>query len=168
MSAGVPPLPERPPLPDLDAVGDDGVAFTYGRRWDDGPADDAYSHVSHPERFAGLHDVGRALVAHVVDTYEVEATPVDRLGPPDGDGQRLVEGWRLSPGPRRGSLTIGLSDFPGVLTATGSAVTEGFPACGCDACDESAEATAERLEDAVARAVRGWPRRSVGEAGRAS
>jgi hypothetical protein len=160
---------QRPQLPDLTAVDEHGAAFTYGRRWVDGPSDDAYSRTSHLERFAPLHDVARALVAHLVETYEVEVEPVDRVGRPDAVAQPVVEGWRLTPAPGQAVVTIGLTDFPGVMVETGLLGSAGVPHCGCDACDESAEGSADSFEQTVFDAVLGpfreWSRPSRDRSG---
>ena len=50
----------------------DGQVIDYGNRWDASPPEDTYSVDTHPERFAPLHTVADALIAHLRDTYDVE------------------------------------------------------------------------------------------------
>jgi hypothetical protein len=51
----------RPVLPTSTHYSPDGEPIQYGQRWgEDGPPSDTYSVLSHPERFAGLHDVALA------------------------------------------------------------------------------------------------------------
>jgi hypothetical protein len=148
MPAYVRPVVDAPP-----ALGDDGVP--YGSRWDaaDGPSEAAYTRTSHLERFAPLHAVADALVAHLAATHEVTAVegPDPALADPHPDAVRSV---RLAPRDGTGRiLTLEWTSFPGVMLHSGRRMTEAFPACGCDACDERWEELADDLEDAVLTAA---------------
>jgi hypothetical protein len=150
----VPPY-VRPAIAPAPALDDAGVP--YGSRWgDDGPPDSAYSVTSHLERFAPLHAVADALVAHLAATHDVTAFEGADPGirDPHPDAVRTV---RLVPRvPRDGGRELALeyTAFPGVIVHVPGPRPAALPAsahppCGCDACDDSWEDVAERLEDEV-------------------
>lgn len=127
----------------------EGEPLPYGRRWDaDGPPSDSYSVDSHPERFAGLHAVARALIDYVsavydVDVHEDPAHAADLLR----DARNVAKAVQVTP--RRygaASLTFVLTGYPGVMVHAGVLHDFPFPVCGCDACDETAETAADRME----------------------
>ncbi|MEE6281396.1 DUF6226 family protein [Georgenia sunbinii] len=135
-----------------------GGVIAYGDRWGDGsPPEDSYSVTDHPERFAPLHPVADALVDHLVATYDVEvlddvATAGDLLRPPD-DAVRSV---RLSPrAADAASLTVVWTLDPAVVVHAGLLHDFGFPACACDACDETWQTQATELELHVTAVVAG-------------
>jgi len=139
----------RPAIDAPPAIADDGIP--YGSRWDaaDGPPEDAYSRTSRTERFAPLHAVADALVAHLAATHDVTATagPDPSLADPHPDAVRTV---RLAP--RDGSgrvLALEWTSFPGVSLHSGQPLPLAFPPCGCDACDDRWEEVADQLEEAV-------------------
>jgi hypothetical protein len=145
-----------PPLPAGRWLDDDGHEIPFGTRWGTGgPPEEAYSRVTHPERYAPLHAVADALVAHLVAEYDCVAEQVAtephelravRLQPASGQGFRLA--W---------------TDFPGVRAGLGGEVDEAAPLCGCDACDEPLEGAAAEICDRVlafvTRGVALWPAR---------
>lgn len=143
----------RPPLPArVHRTPEGDPVSPRGDRWGaEGPPEDAYGAVSHPERFAGLHLVAAALVEHLVSVYDVDAETdlscaADLLWRPDD----VVAATRLTPRrPDAAPLTIVLTGFPGVVVHAGVLMDMPFPVCGCDACDETAESEAERLEQFV-------------------
>ena len=53
------------------------------------------------------------------------------------------------------AITIAFSKFPGLSVRFGRWVTMGFPACGCDACNERVEDEIERLRVRVDDLVAG-------------
>ncbi|MET1088309.1 MAG: DUF6226 family protein [Arthrobacter sp.] len=139
----------RPPLPTTVYYSPEGEPIPYGRQWgDDGPRADSYSVDSHPERFAGLHAVARALIDRLAAVYDVDVDegPV-HAGEILLDVQNVLDSVRVTPR-RRGaaSLTFVLTGYPGVVVHAGELHDFPFPVCGCDACDETAETTAGRLE----------------------
>lgn len=140
----------------VDAAGE---PIPYGDRWGvDGPPERTYSRTRHPERFEPLIAVSRALVDHLDATYDVDVEVSDGL-PDDAPetirefehGQvRVVRTTTVVP--RHGlcaPLVIAETSFPSVLVAMGAAGLERAPACGCDACDESLENSAEELENLI-------------------
>lgn len=139
----------RPPLPTTAYYSPEGAPVPYGGRWGaDGPAPDSYSVDSHPERFAGLHVVALALIDHLSVLYDVD---VDS-SPAHAAGLQMVardvlQAIRVTPR-RSGAapLTFVLTRYPGVLIHAGLLHDFAFPACGCDACDDTAETVADRME----------------------
>ncbi|BCW65302.1 hypothetical protein NicSoilB4_00650 [Arthrobacter sp. NicSoilB4] len=139
----------RPHLPQMTYFSPEGRPIPYGRQWgDDGPDPDSYSVDSHPERFAGLHGVARALIDHLRDVYDVDVDddPV-HAGEMLLDVKDVLESVKVTPR-RSGAapLTFVLTGYPGVAVHAGVLHDFPFPVCGCDACDETVETTADRLE----------------------
>lgn len=142
----------RPDLPTTTYYSADGEPIPYGRQWGaEGPDPDSYSVDSHPERFAGLHVVAHALMDHLATAYDVEvhedpAHARDLLI----DVRDVLHAVRVTP--RRSgaaALTFVLTGYPGVVVHAGVLHDFPFPVCGCDACDETAETTADRMERLV-------------------
>ena len=139
----------RPPLPAATYYAREGEPIPYGRQWGaDGPDPDSYSVDSHPERFAGLHVVARALIDHLAAVYDVDVQddPV-HAGEIVVDVKDVLEAVKVSPrNPGAPALTFVLTGYPGVVVHAGVLHDFPFPVCGCDACDETVETTADRLE----------------------
>lgn len=144
MAGWVRPVVELPPFVDAD-----GREIPYGQRWSPGsPPDDSYSVVSHPERFAPLHTVADALVAHLRTEYDVAVDEdpgrVRDLRTPRPDALRAV---RITPGdPACARLTVVFTAFPGLVLHAGVLHDFPFPRCACDACDSNWEEEADELE----------------------
>jgi hypothetical protein len=144
--------PERafalPPVVDPVFLDDDERPIRYGSRWPDGPPEEAYSRVSHPERFTPLRDVVAALSVYLEAEFEVHTTRTD-------EGVRLV--------PEAGaSLRLDVDRDGIVRMRAGELVDQYFPDCGCDACDETASGQAHVLVDHVLSIAGGglverWP-----------
>jgi len=142
----------RPPLPASTFYSAAEEPVRYGDRWGaDSPDPDTYGVDSHPERFAGLHDVARALVEHLAAVYDVDV---------DEDPVHARELLREVPDVRTAvritprtsgaaPLTLVWTGYPGIMVHAGVLHDFPFPVCGCDACDETAETTADRLERLV-------------------
>lgn len=135
------PVPfARPELAIPEFVHEDGRIIEYGSRWAGGsPPDDAYSRVSHPERFAPVLTVVDALVDHLETWYEVD---VDRRS--DEPEMRVVH---LQP-PTGAPMTI-TARAEAVEIEAGALFRETVPGCTCDACDETAETVADQLEETL-------------------
>lgn len=126
----------RPDLPETTHRDDDGQVIRYGSRWAGPAPDDAYERVSHPERFAPLASVAEALVAHLSAAYVVDVVRT-REGEVTTIRLRPTQGAPVA-------LTVGAD---GVGVHAGARYRARVPDCACDACDESLEGAATRLED---------------------
>jgi hypothetical protein len=141
-----------------------GNVIEYGNRWPDGPPEEAYGATTNLERFAPLHQVAAHLVEDLINTYQVSASEAPDLARAlDGEPPDFVHLVRLSPHSEDGdTLTVVFTSFPGVVIYVSSLFSEAFPACGCDACDDTSEDVAESLVErvlALASGTRGWSRR---------
>jgi len=118
-------------------------------RWGaEGPPLEAYSRVTNAERFAPLHVVAAELLDELELKFDVERAQGYGLD------SELEEGWKPARPPvtlvprdvRAGPLVVGFSVFPGLRIRFGRWCMMAFPACGCDACDETAESESEQLK----------------------
>jgi hypothetical protein len=164
----------RPVVAPRTFLDDDGRPIAYGTRWsDDGPPEESYSAESHLERFAPLHDVADALVSHLRETFDVSVRESDG---PGEEGRRSfgrsVDSF-ADPATRSVLLTPSLdsaaplevvfTDHPGIAVRAGVLYESTLPPCGCDACDETWQSAAERLESLVLSVVSGGFREWVGK-----
>jgi hypothetical protein len=143
------PLYVRPALPEATYYSEDGTPIPYGRRWGDGgPDSESYSVDSHPERFAGLHLVARALIAHLTVVYDVEVHEDPALAAELlREARDVLEAVKVTPrSTGAASLTFVLTGYPGLMVHAGVLHDFSFPVCGCDACDETVQTAADRLE----------------------
>jgi hypothetical protein len=144
----------------------DGQVIDYGNRWGGSPPEDTYSVETHPERFAPLHTVAEALIAHLRDTYDVEVdegveTAADLLRPAYHEVVRAV---RIRPdGLACASLTFVFTAYPGIYMHAGLLNDFQYPVCGCDACDSTWDYEAGELEKQVQAVVTGQYRESIGQ-----
>lgn len=129
----------RPDLPRREFRDDDGRVIDYGHRWPDGPPEEAYSRVTHPERFAPLLLVVDALLEYLVVNY---VTAVDRSTLPDGT-------QRIALHPSTGAAVTITTTAESARIDAGALFRERMPDCTCDACDETAESEADRLEETL-------------------
>jgi hypothetical protein len=139
----------RPHLPATTYYSREGKPIPYGRQWGaDGPAPESYGVDSHPERFAGLHLVARALIEHLAAVYDVEVQEDPaHAGELLREARDVLQAVKVTPRHSGAApLTFVLTGYPGVMVHAGVLHDFPFPACGCDACDETAETTADRLE----------------------
>ncbi|MCR2809265.1 MULTISPECIES: DUF6226 family protein [unclassified Microbacterium] len=159
MSSYVRPSIDAPVFRDAD-----GEVIDYGNRWAGSPPEDTYSVETHPERFAPLHAVADALIAHLRETYDVEVddgaeTAADLLRPAYHDVVRAV---RIRPkDPASASLTLVFTAYPGISMHAGLLNDFQYPVCGCDACDSNWEGEADDLERQVLAVVTGHYRESI-------
>ena len=136
----------------------DGQVIDYGRRWTGSPPEETYSVVSHPERYAPLHTVADALIAHLRGMYDVDIDDADEVVAGDLLHQRaeVQRAVRLRPVDAMcAPLTFVFTTFPGVIVHAGLLHDFAFPICGCDACDSSWQHEADELERAVLSVVSG-------------
>ena len=133
--------------------------FNWGR---EGPPDEAYSRVTEPERFAPLHGWALEAVARLQTEYEVT---LDEGGVTDADLERSPLSrplMKLTPiHDSSAPITIAFTDFPGLGIRVGRWLTDWFPSCGCDACDEMPEDAFEGLTELLSDVVAGRFRESL-------
>ncbi|WP_426515652.1 DUF6226 family protein [Diaminobutyricibacter sp. McL0618] len=154
----------RPPI-DAPVFRDaDGQVIDYGNRWRGSPPEDTYSVDTHPERFAPVHIVAEALIAHLRENYNVEIdegveTAADLLRPAFHDVVRAV---RIRPnGAGCASFTLVFTAYPGIYMHAGLLHDFHYPVCGCDACDSNWQAEADELEHQVFAIVSGNYRETI-------
>jgi hypothetical protein len=142
-----------------------GQIIEYGRRWEDSPPTETYSVDTHPERFAPLHTVADALVAHVAETYDVRITEgPDAAADLLRQSRPFARAVRIEPiDPRCAAITLVYTDYPGIVMHAGLLHDFHFPICGCDACDSTGEAEVDEFERHVFAVVGGRYSESVDE-----
>lgn len=159
MSSYVRPAIDAPVLRDAD-----GRMIDYGNRWGGLPPEETYSVDTHPERFAPLHTVADALIAHLRDTYDVDVdegteTVADLLHPAYHDVLRAV---RIQPNDQTcASLTFVFTAYPAIHVHAGLLHDFQYPVCGCDACDSNWWAESDDLEQLVLAVVTGNYREKI-------
>lgn len=147
-------MPEykRPHIDPLEFRDAGGNIIDYGNRWAhlEGPPEDSYSVEEHPERFAPLYEIADALIDHLAETYEadieegVHVTQGLEHPPPATEIKRAV---RFSPKTPGGApLVIILTTYPAVRIYAGCFFTTSYPSCGCNACDERWNESADEFE----------------------
>ena len=133
--------------------------FNWGR---EGPPDDAYSRVTEPERFTPLHGWALEAVTRLQTEYEVT---LEEDGIADADLERSTLSrplMKLTPAQDLSApITIAFTDFPGLVVRAGHWLTDWFPSCGCDACDEMPEEEFERFTEFLTDVVAGRFRESL-------
>jgi hypothetical protein len=132
-------------------------------RWGpEGPPPEAYSRVTNPERFRPLHGVALTLLEQLHASFNVERVEGYGLDNELEVGDLARPGVRLTPNDSNAApLTITFTTFPGLKVRVGRWCTDGFPSCGCDACDETADTEAGRLEEIIDAVVAGRFREAI-------
>lgn len=128
-----------------------------------GPPLEAYSRVTNPQRFAPLHDAAASTLDRLERDFDVERSDAYGFDP------ELEQGCTLSrPGvillprdPAAAPLRLVFTAFPGLRLRLGRWYTVAFPACGCDACDETAESEIERLHSLIDNLTAGRFREAI-------
>jgi Family of unknown function (DUF6226) len=123
-----------------------GNVIDYGHRWPGSPDESTYSVTAHPERFASLHVVAKALIEHLGAPIPDIGVAV-RIDPPNADAA---------------PMEFTLTPFPGMVLRAGRLFIARFPFCGCDACDESAPQLVDELEETVFAIIAGGLAETVG------
>jgi len=120
-------------------------------RWGaQGPPPEAYSRVSEPERFRPLHTVALRVLEQLKAAFTVDRCEGYGLDSELEVGDLARPSVRLVPrDPQAAPLVIAFTTFPGLRVRVGRWRTDAFPACGCDACAETAEDEATRLAELV-------------------
>ena len=136
----------RPGVKAPDVRDESGAVIRYGARWTGLPPDDSYSRVSNPERFAPLQTIADALIEHLRAAYRADISALATSSAAPGTTKLIVvTPERINAAP----LVFRFTDFPGVEIRAGVRFRAAFPACGCDACDETWEKVADDMEGLV-------------------
>lgn len=142
----------RPPIDTMTFVDNDGQPIDYGLRGASMPPDEAHTSIRHPERFAPLHVIADALIAHLETAYDVEVT--DDLAVADDlvlcPAVEIIRAVRIRPrSDKCAPLTLVYTDLPGIFLHAGVLHDFPYPPCSCDACDFSGIEEVEDLERQV-------------------
>lgn len=155
---------QRPDFPNGTFRDASGEVIPYGRRWrGESPPEEAYRVSTHSERFAPLHAVAEALIEYLLRRYDAwsrddPAVVADLMSGRDD----IVRAVRITPaGDDAAPLTFAFTGYPGVVLHAGLLHDFHFPSCGCDACDESAAALADELEETVTAVTDGRYRETL-------
>ena len=135
-----------------------------GNRWGrEGPPPEAYSRVTDPERFRALHDFAVRLLGRLEATFDVERLEGYGLDHELERGDLVRPSVKLLPRSSDAApIVFVFTAFPGIHVRLGRWRTEAFPACGCDACDETADGEAARLSGMVDDVTGGRFREAIG------
>jgi hypothetical protein len=126
------------------------------------PDEEAYSRVTNPERFAPLHDIAAGLLNRLEATFDVERAEGYGLDPELESVELARPSTRLIPrNPGAAPIVVAFTAFPGVFVRFGRWYIDTFAGCGCDACDETAEGEASRLEELIQRLTAGHYRETI-------
>lgn len=126
-----------------------GEAIEYGERWGSGmPPDVSYSVTSNLERYLPLHTIAHALIAHLVENFDVTVSDeVAHAADLMHTRIDVIRAVQLTPAnANEAPLTFVFTSFPSVIVAAGAVTQMLFPFCGCDACDEAWEYAATEME----------------------
>ncbi|MDG3014356.1 DUF6226 family protein [Speluncibacter jeojiensis] len=113
--------------------------------------DDAYGRITNTQRYAVLHTAAEELVSDLTARFacSVERGPggAEHFPRPHVHPYRYIQ---FVPDARDAApIVFGFSDFPRIFLRAGAWAFKGFPACGCDACDEDPEDLIDDLRDVV-------------------
>lgn len=145
---------QRPVVENEEFLDADGAPIAYGTRWGGGsPPENTYSVTTHPQRFAPLEKIADALIEWLVGEFDAEAVDSlevasDVVTPLVRDGKsEIARAVRVTPAePSAARITVIYTLFPGIVVHAGLLHDFLFPVCGCDACDEPWDGTADDLE----------------------
>ena len=132
-------------------------------RWgSEGPPPDAYSRVTDAERFRPLHDFALRSLAQLHASFNVDRVDGYGLDNELEVGDLARASVRLVPrDPKAAPLAVTFTTFPGLKVRVGRWCTAVFPACGCDACDETADGETVRLAELIEDVAAGRLRERV-------
>jgi hypothetical protein len=134
-----------------------------GTQWGpEGPPPEAYSRITNSERFEPLHRAALLHLERLQERFDVERVEGYGL---DQDLERVDlarPSVKLIPADSKAApIVVAFTSFPAVITRCGLRLVLGFPACGCDACDETAEGELQRLTEVMDDVVGGRFRESI-------
>jgi hypothetical protein len=128
----------------------------------EGPPPDAYARVTNPERFRPLHAFGEELADRLQATFDVERREGHALDPEVARDEEARPIVRLVPNADDAApIGIIFTPFPGLNVRLGHWHSSSFPACGCDACDESPDEQIPQLDWLVDQVTNGRFREAI-------
>ena len=132
-------------------------------RWgSEGPPPEAYSRVTNPARFRPLHDFALTWLTELHASFNVDRVEGHGLDSELEVGDLARPSVRLVPRDSKAApLVVTFTTFPGLKVRAGRWCTAIFPACGCDACDETANDETIRLAEMIEDVVAGRFRESI-------
>jgi hypothetical protein len=120
------------------------------------PSPEEYSRVTNPGRFATLHTRAVDLLTQLSREYDVDWTDVFELPPDVQPFDHARSPITLTPVRSTAApIAVGFTSFPSLVVRCGRWVNASFPACGCDACRETADGEGERFQQLVQDVVAG-------------
>jgi len=121
-----------------------------------------YSRVTNPERFAPLHRFALDLLERLQAGLDAERVEGEEPDPGQGLAQLARPSVKLTPSDSKAApIVVSFTIFPGVIVRCGRWLALTFPACGCDACAETADGEQRRLMDVIDDVVGGRFRESI-------
>ncbi len=115
-----------------------------------------------PERFSRLQPFALDLLKRLERDYDVFRSEAFELAPRMRPFEHARPPVTLTPTvPTAAPIAIGFAPHPSVIVRFGRWVAEPFPSCACDACEETAESEAARLEELITEVVAGRFREEV-------
>ena len=110
------------------------------------PPPEAYGRVTNPERFRVLHSAAERLVDDFAERYDIHVGAGLVSDDPLFDSGLVERVIDLNPSrPDAAPVTVVFTSYPGLIVRFGRWHVEGFPRCGCDACDEDPDWLLEEL-----------------------
>lgn len=159
----------RPFIEALKFRDESGMVIDYGNRWAnlDGPPDDMYSVIDHPERFAPLQTVAAAVVDYLTENYDVDVEEGYHLlaGYPHApDIENIARVVRLTPRSEYAApITFVWTTDPAIRIYAGVLFDASYPSCSCIACDERWNECADELEEQTFSIVAGGLSEEISE-----
>ncbi len=134
-----------------------------GSKWGlAGPPPEAYSRITNPERFEPLHHVALTHLHRLEEQFDVERVEGYELDQDLAQADLARASVKLIPADSKAApILVAFTTFPAVIMRCGLFLMLAFPACGCDACDETAEGELHRLNEVLDDVVEGRFRESI-------
>lgn len=122
----------------------------------EGPLPEAYSRVTNAERFRPLHNLALDVLHQLEEGFEVQRAEGYQLDPDLSEVDLARPSVKLVPAdPSAAPIVVAFTVFPGLRVKCGRWFADGFPACGCDACAETADGEGQRFQESIESVVRG-------------
>ena len=128
-----------------------------GDRWGPaGPPLEAYSRTTERERFRPLHAFADRVLSQLEAVFNVNRSVRSTADLDFNPPEDILGVMKVYPADEAAApVVIGTTTYPGLAIRCGYWMVERFPACGCDACNETAESEAYRFEDVLVAVTQG-------------